>query len=106
MDKKDKILKLINEIDHKKASNLYFDLNKYLIEKLNLWNDDPRFSINVRFESRKKRFSTNINSRLVLGLLPNGSDPILMFMIYEKDLKYINKFERLRVFRGYQRKLY
>lgn len=98
MDKKDKILKLINEIDHKKASNLYFDLNKYLIEKLNLWNDDPRFSINVRFESGKKRFSTNINSRLVLGLLPNGSDPILMFMIYEKDLKYINKFEKLEDF--------
>jgi len=98
MDKKDKILKLIQEIEHQKACNLYFDLNKYLIEKLNLWNDDPRFSINVRFDS-KKWFSTNINSRLVLGLIPNGSEPVFMFMMYEKDVKFINKFLRLELFK-------
>lgn len=99
MDKKDKVFKLIEEIDNKKACNLYFDLNKYLIEKLNLWNDDPRFSINARYDS-KKWFSTNINSRLVLGLIPNGSDPILMLMMYDKDLEYVNKFVRLEHFKG------
>lgn len=99
MEKKDKILKLIQEIDHKKAINFYFDLNKYLIEKLNLWNDDPRFSINSRYDS-KKRFSTNINSRLVLGLIPNGSEPVFMLMMYDKDVKNIKKIELLEHFKG------
>jgi hypothetical protein len=61
------ILKRIQKIGNKDAVRFFFDLLKELIETLNLSETDERLSLNVRNDSRK-RFSVNINGRLVLGL--------------------------------------
>lgn len=105
MTKEEKVLKVIREIDNLEAVNIYFDWNSYLIEKLNLSDDDPRFIINVRYD-RHKRFSTNINSRLVWGLGIVDYEPIIMVMIYQRQIDLINEYESLEYFKGNTEKAY
>jgi len=99
MTKEEKIYKVINELENKEAVNIYFDWNNYLIEKLNLSDDDPRFIINARYDTRK-RFSTNINSRLVWGLGIADNELTVMMMLLGKDLDHIDDFMRLEIFQG------
>lgn len=99
MTKEEKIYKVINELENEEAVNIYFDWNNDLIEKLNLSDNDPRFIINARYDTRK-RFSTNINSRLVWGLGIADNELTVMMMLLEKDLDHIDDFMRLEIFQG------
>jgi hypothetical protein len=98
MIKQDKIFKLIKAIGNEEACNIYFDWNNYLIKQLDISSDDKRISINARYDSRI-RFSTNLNTRLVLGLSFDEKGPIWMLMVYEKDLKHFKKNIGLEYFK-------
>jgi hypothetical protein len=61
------ILKRIKKTDNNEAVSQFFQLLNDLIRRLGIDPDDERLALNVRNDSRK-RFSVNINGRLVLGL--------------------------------------
>ncbi|GGG66180.1 hypothetical protein [Epilithonimonas arachidiradicis] len=75
------IKRRIDTIAHPKAVRLFFNLIDQLITENNLSADDERLVLNVRNDSRK-RFSVNINSRLVL-YIKGGEE--FGFMINKDD---------------------
>ncbi|WP_291073763.1 McrB family protein [Empedobacter sp. UBA5987] len=79
------IKKRIDLIDNPDVIQLFFELLKDLIEKTNISNDDERIALNIRNDD-KKRFSVNINSRLVLMI----NNEILAVMINDDDLHQIS----------------
>ncbi|MFV0218648.1 AAA family ATPase [Empedobacter falsenii] len=79
------IKKRIDLIDNSDVIQLFFELLKDLIEKTNISNDDERIALNIRNDD-KKRFSVNINSRLVLMI----NNEILAVMINDDDLHQIS----------------
>ncbi|GEM_PF-6659242 len=86
------IKKRIDLIDNSDVIQLFFELLKDLIEKTNISNDDERIALNIRNDD-KKRFSVNINSRLVLMI----NNEILAVMINDDDLHQISHLNNSQV---------
>lgn len=89
-DKKEDVLERIAIFKNREAVELFFNLLKELISTLPLKENDQRLAVNVRNDYRR-RFSVNINSRLVLAIYNEGTELWLSFAIYKSD------FERLRL---------
>ncbi|RRJ86910.1 hypothetical protein EG240_15690 [Paenimyroides tangerinum] len=85
------IKKRIDLIDNSEAIKLFFDLLKSLIDTAHISFDDERLALNVRNDYRK-RFSVNINSRLVLMI--NATDFALM--VNDEDLGKIEEVPVLK----------
>lgn len=78
------IKRRIDAIDNPKAIQLFFNLINTLIKENQISAEDERFTLNVRNDYRK-RFSVNINSRLVL-YIKDGQE--FGFMINQEDWFY------------------
>lgn len=79
------IKKRIDAIAHPEAIRLFFSLINKLIKENNISSDDNRLALNVRNNSRK-RFSVNINSRLVLSI----KNTEFALMIDKEDLDKVS----------------
>ncbi|WP_448606699.1 McrB family protein [Paenimyroides ceti] len=78
------IKKRIDLINNIEGVKLFFNLLNHLLDSANISSNDERLALNVRNDYRK-RFSVNINSRLVLMI----NDNELAFMINNEDLDQI-----------------
>ena len=86
------IKKRIEAINNPEAIQYFFNLLKSVIEVGKLSDIDERLAINVRNDYRK-RFSVNINGRLILSI-KDGNE--LALMINNDDLKTISKIPVLK----------
>jgi 5-methylcytosine-specific restriction endonuclease McrBC GTP-binding regulatory subunit McrB len=86
-----KIKKRIDAINNPEAIELFFRNLNYLLENLNLSNEDERLSLNVRNDS-SKRFSVNLNNRLVFTVENNSN---FSFMINDEDLQLLSNVKIL-----------
>ena len=86
------IKKRIDAINNPEAIQYFFSLLKLLIQDASLSEKDERLAINVRNDYRK-RFSVNINGRLILSI-KDGNE--LALMINNDDLKIISKITVLK----------
>ena len=86
------IKKRIDAINNPAAIQYFFSLLKLVIDEAKLSDIDERLAINVRNDYRK-RFSVNLNGRLILSI-KDGNE--LALMINNEDLKTISNFPVLK----------
>ena len=85
------IIERIKEIKNKEALVLFFEELNLLINELGLTNENEKLSLTVRNDNRK-RFSVNINSRLVLSITNVNKTIEFYYMIYEDSLSKIKNY--------------
>lgn len=88
-----KVATRIKDFSDKDSCNLFFDWLNDLTTDLNLSEESEQLALNVRNDNRK-RFSVNLNSRLVLGLTNVNAELELMLMVYKKDLNQIQNYRQ------------
>ncbi len=88
------ILLRIKEFNNTEILKFFFGELKHLIDELGLKNDSENLALNVRNDDRK-RFSVNINNRLVFGISLKNASYWICYMVYEKDLLKIKNFDKL-----------
>lgn len=87
------IKKRIDSIANPEAISFFFNLLQNLITELSISADDARLAINVRNDS-PKRFSVNINSRLVLSIKEESR---IAIMINNEDLNKVSNIPSIKI---------
>lgn len=96
MSKEENVYKLLRILNDLNSTIRYFEYLNVLIKHFDFSKDDPRLAINTNVSA--KRFSTNINHRLVLGLTLFEEEILFMFMMFEDDLDKFHEYEDIWYF--------